>query len=561
MDNQLCSKTFRDFWNKASSITCRPPELEKAFSIMVAPVAKELGIAKIELELHTNVNPIEKQATNAVYVLYDRDCAMEGPSSFSFDAEGKSRADIRIHPVKGNTFSPNTLSELHFLASIIFTLLSRFRLLDLVHSASSTDYLTGVTNQAGFLEFGHKKQAENLLSNYTAIFINLKNFRYVNKLVTQECGNRVLQIYAQSALKFLQKDEIFSRLGGDNFIALVKNERLNSFLNKFVIFPINETYGEKKLVVQLMARMGIYAGTKSDSLEDMMTHCSIAHAIGKNALNKDITFFKPEMMTKIMHEKQILNIFPEALKNGDFIVHYQPKINLYDKKICGAETLVRWKTADKLIQPTEFIPILEKEGPIEKLDLYVFEKLCQDIRDWLDAGLNVVRISSNFSKQNLRNPNMVEDILSIMKKYAIDSKYIEIELTEISDYDDYKNLVSVITKLKMHGIAVSIDDFGTGYSTIKALKDLNVDVIKIDKSLIDNLEKQKMQDEIVIKNIVNMINELSIETIAEGVETQTQVNFLKRIHCSLVQGFLYDKPLPHDDFEKRLKEPHYYEDK
>jgi EAL domain-containing protein (putative c-di-GMP-specific phosphodiesterase class I) len=173
--------------------------------------------------------------------------------------------------------------------------------------------------------------------------------------------------------------------------------------------------------------------------------------------------------------------------------------------------------------------------------------------------MHIVRISSNFSKRNLRNQNIVNEILSIMKKYDIDSKYIEIELTEISDYDDYAEFESFVKKLRRNGISVAIDDFGTGYSTMNILKNLDVDVIKIDKSLIDNLESPKKEDEIVIRNIVNMINELSIETIAEGVETPAQVKFLKRIHCPLVQGFLFDQPLTISDFEKRLRSPHYYE--
>ena len=402
-------------------------------------------------------------------------------------------------------------------------------------------------------------EGKGLLSKYTAFFINLKNFKYVNKSLGPEPSNRVLTIYAQSAKAFLKEGEVFVRLGGDNFFALIFSERTNDFLNKFVIFPINERKQGSELIVQVMARMGVYRAIEGDTFNELMNKSAVALDLGRNVLNKDITLFKPEMMEKVMYQKKVSTSFPRALNDGEFIIYLQPKINLYDNNMHSAEALVRWVHDDRIIPPAEFVNILEKEESICKLDLYVFESVCKCLRKWLNAGLHVVRISSNFSKRNLRNQNIVNEILSIMKKYDIDSKYIEIELTEISDYDDYMEFEGFVKKLRRNGISVAIDDFGTGYSTMNVLKNLDVDVIKIDKSLIDNLENPKKEDEIVIRNIVNMINELSIDTIAEGVETPAQVKFLKRIHCPLVQGFLFDQPLTVSDFEKRLKAPHYYE--
>ena len=198
------------------------------------------------------------------------------------------------------------------------------------------------------------------------------------------------------------------------------------------------------------------------------------------------------------------------------------------------------------------MPILEKEASICLLDFYVFRKVCEDIRSWIDAGMEPVRVSSNFSRHHLGNPHLIDDILDIMKSYRIDSKYIEIELTEASDFEDKVAMQKFVNGLREHNISVSIDDFGTGYSTFASIKDLNVNVIKLDKSLLDHIGDETHHDEVVIKNMVNMINELNLEVVAEGVENSKQLDFLQNAKCSIIQGFLFDKPLSKEDFEKRL---------
>lgn len=262
------------------------------------------------------------------------------------------------------------------------------------------------------------------------------------------------------------------------------------------------------------------------------------------------------MVKQIMMEKEITTIFPKALRDMEFKVFYQPKVNLEDNRICGAEALVRWLKDGAIIPPNEFIPVLEREGKICSIDFYVLECVCKNIREWLDKGIEVVRISVNFSKLNLYNRHLTEEILSIMNKYGVENKYIEIELTEMSGYEDYEALCVFVDNMKKCGIKTSIDDFGTGYSSFNLIKDLNTDIIKLDRSFLINIDKGNRQhsrtDEIVIKNIVNMVNELDMEVIAEGVENVEQAEFLKKINCLKVQGFLFDKPLPIEEFEEVL---------
>lgn len=548
-----------DFWNSSYDNTLSPNQMMEKLSADFQPVAKALGIAKVDTEFFAPKTPFEKSGISRLIHFYDKGLATGDPIISEFRTGENGNVKTYVYPPRGNEFTQEAAEQIKFIASVLYVLIGRSRLMELVHRATITDAATGAYNLHYLHHSGFELEKNGSLSKFTGFFINLKNFKYVNKMLGPDRANRVLKIYVTNALAFLKEGEVFARLGGDNFFALIRTDRMNDFLNKFVIFPIDERKTDKDLIVQVMARMGVYRSNEGDSLEDIMNRSSIALSLGRTILNKDITLFKPEMMDRMMYQKKVSSDFPKAIANAEFDIYYQPKINLYDHNLHGAEALVRWVHDDQVISPMEFINILEREEAICALDLYVFERVCESIRDWLDDGLRVVRISTNFSKRNLRNSNLADEIIGIMKKHNVDSKYIEVELTEISDYDDYKDFELFVNKLKRFGISVAIDDFGTGYSTMGILKNLNVDVIKLDKSLIDNLENPKKEDEVVIRNIVNMINELSIETIAEGVETEAQVKYLKRIHCPLVQGFLYDKPLTRAEFEKRLRDPHFYE--
>jgi EAL domain-containing protein (putative c-di-GMP-specific phosphodiesterase class I) len=206
---------------------------------------------------------------------------------------------------------------------------------------------------------------------------------------------------------------------------------------------------------------------------------------------------------------------------------------------------------------------LEREGTICALDFYVLNKVCEDINAWLSKGITPVRISTNFSRLHMHNPKLAEDIFNVIKRQGVDPSYIEIELTESIGYDDFGALEKFVSALHNYGIKTSIDDFGTGYSSLNLLSELHVDVIKLDKSFVTppsqaedesdaSYNKRLKSNYIVIKTIINMAVELGLEVICEGVETKEQANMLENLGCHMAQGFLYDKPIPHDEFESRL---------
>ncbi len=248
----------------------------------------------------------------------------------------------------------------------------------------------------------------------------------------------------------------------------------------------------------------------------------------------------------------VLGLFPEAIKNEEFQVFYQPKISLKNYRLEGAEALCRWKHGGEMIAPFRFIPALEAGQEICTLDFYMLEHVCQDIKRWLDEGKRVVRVSVNLSRRHFGNENLLKDIIGIINKYDFPKKYIEIELTETSTDVDFKELKEVVTGLVDAGIRTSIDDFGMGYSSLNLLRELPWDTLKIDRSLLPVTKDENSKIAVIMEHVIAMAHTLGIECIAEGVETIDQINILKTKSCFLAQGFYFDRPLEKQEFERRM---------
>jgi EAL domain-containing protein (putative c-di-GMP-specific phosphodiesterase class I) len=297
---------------------------------------------------------------------------------------------------------------------------------------------------------------------------------------------------------------------------------------------------------------GVYAIDESmTSPGQAISRAVMACNYAKNVANKPYVFVNKAMSTRIYRQKQIEDRYEEALANDEFRIYLQPKVDTETMKIVGAESLARWFCNGIVLYPTEFVPILEQEGMVASLDLYVLKKTCEYIRGWLDSGITPVKVSVNFSRRDLSYKNLAKEITSIIDSYNIDRKYIEIEVTETASEDERIMMTNFLSKLKDEKISTAIDDFGTGYSSLSTLRDFPVSVIKIDRSFINN-EELNTSDEIVLKNIINMARELGIDVVTEGVERPDQTQLLKSVGCHVVQGFLYDNPMPKKDFEKRL---------
>lgn len=551
------SDGFKKFFNAFKNNVFSAEEMINILRTEFPVLAEELSIGKLDLQLKAPQTVYEPDGKNDITELYcDSNGYNNTPFTETAETGEKGFAIGKAYPKVGYTWNDDEISSIKIVIQLIFMATGRSRLMGLMQKAIFTDNnVTGAPNHLGFLRFTGKIHSQGNLKNYDVLFLNLKNFKYINKVVGNRCGDEILKRYFLNVNKIIDKDEIFARLGGDNFIALVKKENTNEFIK--LIYPLEvfiEHNGGVK-TFDIFANIGAYSIEPNNNPDDIMNRSSIALNIARSHGQKDIIWFNPEMMQKTLHDKEISLVFPYALENQEFVVFYQPKVSLCNNSICGCEALVRWIKNDKIVSPMDFIPVLEREGTICKLDFYVLEKVCQDIHNWIQQGIEPVRVSANFSKIHLHNNQLAEQIISIIEKYNIDAKYIEIELTEMSGYEDYEALASFVARMKEKGINTSIDDFGTGYSSLNLLKDLNVDIIKLDKSFLNNIENtdsKSKTDEIVIKNIVNMVTELNMKVVAEGVETRQQADFLKNINCCMAQGYLFDRPLKHSDFVKRL---------
>ena len=248
----------------------------------------------------------------------------------------------------------------------------------------------------------------------------------------------------------------------------------------------------------------------------------------------------------------IQNLFPEALEKEEFLVYYQPKVYLENYKLAGAEALCRWHHGDELIPPGKFIPVLEQSKAICTLDFYMLDHVCRDIRKWLDERRDVVKVSVNLSRCHFGNRNLLNDILNIIDKHNVPHQYIEIELTETAIDVSFADLKEILFGLQEQGISIAVDDFGTGYSSLNLVRELPWNILKIDKSFLEENEDAPDQNRVMLKHIIAMSQEMGISSVVEGVETIEQAKMLKENNCTMAQGFCFDKPLPKDVFEERL---------
>ena len=443
--------------------------------------------------------------------------------------------------------------DIDVMFDILFFHIGKYKLMGKVKKSSLTDNMTGLPNFMGYYEFVKAMYYKKELAKYNAFYFNLKGFGLVNTEFGTEEADRILCRYAYVLKEFSLKDECIGRLGGDNFVALIYKDRTMQFL-KLIENVETYVYVDKHMVtVNIPAVAGVFE--IDDDVKDygqIICRCSVALNVAKNVTKKPYMFLTKEMNQEAIHQKQIQAKFKPALSNGEFVVYYQPKVETDNYSISGAEALARWVTDDKVISPADFIPYIESDGTVCALDFYMLEKVCHDINLWMVQGIEPVRVSVNFSRKHLLNSDFPQKIIDMIDGFGINPKYIEIEITETANEEESDMLNVFMQKMKEHGIATAIDDFGTGISSFNILRNFAVDVLKIDKSFIDD-EVMTESDMIVITNIVKMARELDMDVITEGVENWAQVEFLHDIDCHVVQGFLFDRPMPVDEFTEKLR--------
>lgn len=446
------------------------------------------------------------------------------------------------------------------MARFLWIYLGRTKYLYEAKLAAVHDELTGLMNLTGFTQTISSLMEHGIAHKYTVLYMSAYKFRIISRKYGYEVGNQAMvqiSFKLKNMTHEMSSDQTVARLVNDNFAVLVRTSNLEKYLELLSNIELDLSMNRENIKQRIAFVVGVYSIKETDKNVQMpLEYAMAAYSISKQGEQADIIYFNEEIHNQFLREKDIETRMQEALENKEFVVYYQPKINLSNYCISGAEALIRWNDNGQIVSPMEFIPLFERNGFICNIDFYVLNSVCQAIRTWLDNGFDVVPISVNFSKVHLANENFANEIVQMVKKYRVPTKYIEVEFTESANAEDTTLLTQAVDILKGYGIASSMDDFGTGSSSLSLLTSLPVDVLKIDKSLLET-ESISERERVIVSNIVHMVQDLDIDVIMEGVETVEQVEFLKQINCNLVQGFLFDKPLPKEEFEERLQRVRY----
>ena len=460
-------------------------------------------------------------------------------------------------------WSEEECEKIHIFIALFCTFNGKMRLVKLTQHLTYYDSDFDMYNLKQFMKNIRLLCRKENVDSFAAVRFNLKRFSIVNQQLGRENGTRVMKKFISYIDEILTEEyEVVCRMGGDNFIVLIRQEKLDKLLE--ILSGTGIVYDDvRNERICISATVGVYVIPDMDSFvlhSDIMDRVSMAFNLAKASSNKqDVVFFNDDILAKRKKDNDISASFPKALEEREFLVFYQPKVAIDGLKIAGAEALCRWMHNGRLVPPGDFIPVLEQSRDICKLDFYMLDAVCRDIRKWLDSGKKAVRISVNLSRRHLSDMDLLKHILNIVDKHKIPHKYIEIELTETTTDVEFKDLKRTISGLQKHGISTSVDDFGIGYSSLNLIKEIPWDVLKLDKSLLPTSDDENPQQKaLLFKYIIAMAQEMGLECIAEGVETIEQVKLLADNNCNLAQGFFFDKPLPIEEFETRLDNNYVY---
>lgn len=425
------------------------------------------------------------------------------------------------------------------------------------HRLYMTDTMTEIPNLNSFSNRLDEIIIKQDSEGYAAVHLMLLEWELVNTRYGYDEADKAIAEYAHLLKTNLNEDEMLARQGGVDFLAVIRKENLDAFLmsaNGITVHPSNGD-GEVDFKVSICA--GVYLmNDEEDSAAGVVSKIAIAANKARERSASNCVYYDEKMREDLVDAMMLTKALPEAIRNHELIVYYQPKVKLASMRLDGAEALVRWKHEDTLISPARFIPLFERNGYVVHVDFYVLEEVCTHIRRWMDEGIEPVRISTNFSKLHYKNPDVASEIRDIVDRYNVPHELIEIEFTETIAADEQQRLSQIINELKDYGFSTSIDDFGSGYSSLNMLQTLDFQVLKLDKAFLDSgISNDKTRQ--IITSVIAMARGLNMNVVAEGVEKREELDFLKDVSCDMIQGFFFDRPMPSEEFVSRLKSPVY----
>ena len=414
------------------------------------------------------------------------------------------------------------------------------------------DELTGIYNKQAFYAKTKEMLLDNPDKNFDLLRINIERFKVLNDLFGESTGDKLLRYIG----KFLKEINlplcVSGRLYADNFVVCYEAGKGDS---RRMINTLQMVADSFAINNRTILSFGLYRiDDKTLPVSVMCDRANMALWKAKGNFKNPYCEYDEKMRQQVLKEQKIINAMERAIQNKEFTLYLQPKYDIEKGTIIGAEALVRWISLENgFISPGDFIPVFENNGFVYEVDKFIWEESCRYLRKWLDEGREVHPISVNVSRIDLYTPKLVQHLVNLREKYQLPSQYLELEITESAYTEDPEQIITITRQLREAGFVILMDDFGTGYSSLNMLKDIQIDVLKLDMGFLKSSDYSAKGGNILTA-ILKMAESLKMQTIAEGVETKEQVDFLKKIGCQCVQGFYFARPMPAQEYERQFLE-------
>lgn len=412
------------------------------------------------------------------------------------------------------------------------------------------DSLTGLYNKDHFCEMAEKMLAEHEFERYILVCSDIADFKLVNEVFGKETGDEILLGFAEYLRKSAQPGDVYGRIGGDRFAILMPKRRYHeqdfTMATNDILCKIN------KAAYSFVCYLGAYEIVESVPVDIMCDRALMAIHQIKRDHTVAVAYYDEEQHKKTLFEQRLTGELPKAIEQGNIKAFIQPQVDR-DGTIVGGECLVRWIHPEKgMISPGAFIPVFEKNGLVTIVDRHIWRLACAKLREWHEAGRDDLYLSVNISARDIRMLDIFMVFTDLVAEFDISPKNLKLEITESAVVDDMQTTIGLIKNLQHFGFTVEMDDFGSAYSSLNMLKDIPVDVLKIDLAFLRKSEnKQRGRD--ILDAVVHMADKLKLETVVEGVEDQEQLDFMNSLGCQRYQGYYFARPMSMEDFEEKLR--------
>jgi len=386
------------------------------------------------------------------------------------------------------------------------------------------------------------------------MLIDIDDFKLVNDSFGHEAGDKLIQAIGDIISKSLRRADTVARLGGDEFAVIVEgisdaDDAISIADNLTTLLKHNVKLDDQETFTSASIGIALYPGDGRDA-RTLLKNADTAMFRAKERGRRCFQFYRPEMSVTAMERLDLENSLRKALDNGEFIMHYQPVIDLHKNDIAGVEALIRWQHPDKgLIKPADFIPVAEDSGFIIQLGEWIIRTVCHQVSNWKNAGIENTRVSINIAPRQFRDQNLVVLFKELFQEHNIDGTSFTIELTESTLIENVGEVEAILTELYEMGMTIALDDFGTGFSSLAYLKNFPIDIVKIDRSFVAGIPESQ-EDSAIVEAVSGLARGLKVHLLAEGVENNRQLAVLQGLGCTYGQGFYWCKGVPADQFEQ-----------